>query len=344
MDIKTDVVVVVPTIREANIREFLDAWRFPCRVIVVEDNPTKTFALEGVDHYAWDDIEAQLGADAWIIPRRTDCVRSFGYLKAYETGAPTIVTLDDDCLPAFDEPGWKHHSAVTSAFLTQHLDNLQPKPAPRWWSTLENAEPRGYPYETHTAQQHVAISHGLWTGTLDWDSLTQLQIQRRATDARFRHDLTGYRQGLVPRGQYYPMCGMNLAWRREYTVVMYFLLMGQNAAGKPWPFDRFGDIWAGILNKRVLDHLGVGVWSGAPFVHHSRASNVWANFRKEHAGIQENESFWQLVDGARLTGNTPAECYGELAEALADVNGAGYWSTVARAMHLWRHWIGRTRS
>ncbi len=53
-------------------------------------------------------------------------------------------------------------------------------------------------------------------------------------------------------GSYFPMCSMNLAWRPEFTAAMYFLLMGPDQ-----PFDRFGDIWGGVLAKRVADHLGL---------------------------------------------------------------------------------------
>ena len=38
----------------------------------------------------------------------------------------------------------------------------------------------------------------------------------------------------------------------------------------------------------ICDHLGLGVKSGLPYVHHSKASNPFTNLRKEYKGI-----FWQ---------------------------------------------------
>jgi len=324
MDISKDAVVVVPTIRETSINGFLDAWQWPCQVIVVEDNPERSFQLPPrVDHYAWQDIEADLGNDAWIIPRRSDCVRSYGYWKAWQTGKPYILTLDDDCLPVdLQHVG----NAATYRFTEQHLNNLQPATITCWYSTLDGVYPRGYPYERWQHDVSIGISHGLWRGVLDLDSLSQLHYGRAGqTEA-------GLRDGLVPFGQYFPMCGMNLAWRREYTPLMYFLLMGQDAAGNAYPFDRFGDIWAGVIAKRVLDHLGVAVWSGAPFVRHERASNVWTNFRKEHAGIIENERFWQRIDNIRLWETDPRRCYRQIADQLP---GEGYWKMLALAMRIW---------
>lgn len=325
MDIATDAVVVVPTIREASIAAFLDAWQWPCQVIVVEDNPERTFQLDGVTHYSWPDIRRDLGADEWIIPRRTDCIRSYGYWKAWQTGKPYIVTLDDDCLPSKNEGAY----ATPAHFIQQHLNNLQPATITRWYNTISGAHPRGYPYERWTHDVPVGISHGLWAGVPDFDSLAQLQHRRAGAPE------IDYCEGIVPHGQYYPMCGMNLAWRREYTPLLYFLLMGQNHEGKPYPFDRFGDIWCGIIAKKILDHLGVGVWSGAPFVKHARVSNVWANFDKEHEGIKANESFWQAVDSVRLWETDPRRCYRQIADYLRTGANTLYWDRVGQAMHTW---------
>lgn len=313
------IIVVVPTIREANIQRFLSAWKFDCPVIVVEDNPEPTFDIAGVQHYCWRDIETDLGEDSWIIPRRTDCIRSYGYWKAWQAWPDVIITLDDDCLP---------HGQSADQFIAQHLDNLAPKVMNRWHNTLDGAHPRGYPYEASTGLTPIGISHGLWKNVVDFDSLSQLHYGRAGAPGM------EYREGVIPSHSYSPMCGMNLAWRAEYTPLMYFLLMGQDANGTPYPYDRFGDIWAGILSKKVLDHLGVGVYSGGPFVNHSRASNVWANFQKEHAGIQANERFWQMVDEERLKSFTPEACYSEIALSFAR-KADHYLSRVGEAMLRW---------
>ena len=52
--------IVVPTIREQHMRDFLVAWKdefSDAHIIVVEDNPTRSFqigASSNVTHYAWD--------------------------------------------------------------------------------------------------------------------------------------------------------------------------------------------------------------------------------------------------------------------------------------------------
>lgn len=307
--------IVVPTIREECIVRFLDAWSSEFtgqEVIVVEDNPERSFEIAGcgIRHYCWADIDAELGENSWIIPRRTDCIRSFGYYRAYQLQPDMIVTLDDDCYPAGPD------------FLKTHFETLcVPTKSPAWVSTGSGVTPRGVPYDNTQRQAECVISHGLWTNVPDFDAITQI------ANARFQQPFWPLDQ-VIPRGKYFPMCGMNLAFKPKIVAVMYFLLMG-----KSWSFDRFGDIWCGLFAKRICDHLGLSVRSGEPRIEHQRASNPWTNLRKELPGYEANEHLWEVVDSTVLTGTTPAECYRELAEKLPLAG--EYWDHLRRAMQLW---------
>lgn len=313
------ITIVVPTIREACILDFLDAWRpalTEAHVIVVEDNPTRTFDLgaePNVTHVSWEDIERDLGQDSWIIPRRTDCIRSYGYFKAHQDRPDMVVTLDDDCFPIEGE---------VESFLERHWKRLNAGGESDAWRTSAKAiATRGVPYHNLRREWPVALNHGMWTGVPDYDAPTQLVRSRLPGPFEFE-DQT------IPVGMYYPMCGMNVALRPEVIPAFYFMLMG-----KGYEYDRFGDIWAGILVKRICDHLGFAVHSGHPAVAHQRASNVWANLRKEAAALERNETFWQAVDAVRLTQTTFGGCYKELADKLP-LDGE-YWSRLRSAMRTW---------
>lgn len=308
--------VVVPTIRENCIRDFLEAWReelAEASVHVVEDNPERTFriAVPNVSHTSWREIDAVLGADGWIVPRRTDCVRSFGYYVAARERPDMIVTLDDDCYP----------DPATPAFLERHWQRLNGSADPAWVSSVAGVSPRGMPYFEDVRRAPAVLNHGLWTNVPDFDAPTQLQQRRTPVSITLVNQT-------IPRGRYYPMCGMNVAWRTAATPALYFLLMGRD-----YQFDRFGDIWAGILFKRICDHLGLAINSGEPHIIHRRASNPFANLRKEAPGLEVNETFWQAVDRVRLTGATFRECYVEMARALP-LSGS-YWDQLKRAMLVW---------
>lgn len=316
----SEVCVVVPTIREASIIRFLDAWAEQLTgvsVLVVEDSPSGTFPIDrpDVEHFSWEDIDRDLGDRAWIIPRRTDCVRSYGYWKAYQRGAKVVITLDDDCLPAGPDHVGSHRARLEG-----------PASQNRWVSSGTGLKPRGMPYQTSTDLRSCALNHGLWTNVPDLDAITQLATSRR--DERF----TPVEQ-VIPPGMYFPMSGMNIAFRRELMPAMYFLLMGPD-----WEFDRFGDIWCGVLVKRICDHLGLAVTSGGPLVEHQRASNVWTNLRKEVPAYEVNETFWRAVDGVVLTSTTVGGAYAELAGKLP-LSGR-YWDRLREAMAIWAALFG----
>ena len=310
--------VVLPTIRQASLERFLAEWdgKLPeCRVIVVEDNPQRTFPIDREHwwHFCHEDIDRDLAGDAWIIPRKTDCVRSYGYLKALEMGAEVILTLDDDCYPSADYPNP----------LRTHLEQLEsPGASECWFSTCTNFKPRGYPYYATARSLPVAINHGLWEGVPDFDAPTQLLHSRL-------HFTPGWVDAIVPKGSFFPMCGMNLSFRRDIAPCFYFLLMGT-----VYPFDRFGDIWCGIFAKKICDHLGWGVRTGPPAIHHSRASDVWKNLAKETPGLEWNERLWVAVDSVVLTGNDVATCYAQVADAVKGLDHP-YFEKLATAMRVW---------
>lgn len=311
----SDLCVVVPTIREASILEFLEAWAAQLSgvtLLVVEDNPVKSFAIArpGLEHLCWEDIDRDLGDRSWIIPRRTDCVRSYGFLKAYQRGARVVITLDDDCYPADPD------------HLSTHRARLEhPASRDRWVSSGTGLKPRGMPYRAWADSRPCVLNHGLWTNVPDLDAMTQL------VNGRLNQEFVPVDQ-VIPPGMYFPMCGMNIAFRRELMPAMYFLLMGRD-----WEFDRFGDVWCGVLTKKICDHLGLAVSSGAPLVEHRRTSDVWANLKKESPGYQANETFWAAVDRVVLTSTTVAGAYHELAAKLA-LEGP-YFERLREAMQIW---------
>ncbi|MCW5853472.1 MAG: hypothetical protein KIT87_25620 [Anaerolineae bacterium] len=310
--------VVVPTIRESSIQNFLAAWQVELaqtHIIVVEDNPEPTFGLAhslAVTHYSWQDIERDLGQDSWIIPRRTDCIRSYGYYKAYLHQPDLIITLDDDCYPDSAHPD----------FVQRHWERIQAGGlSEAWCSTGEGTLPRGVPYFNRRRHWPCVLNHGLWTQIPDFDAPTQLLHSRHPTPY-IPIDQT------IPVGQYFPMCGMNVAFVPHIVPAFYFWLMGRD-----YEYDRFGDIWAGICLKKICDHLGYAINSGGPYIAHQRASNVWDNLRKEAAALRMNEELWAVVDRMTLHGATFQDCYREVAHQLT-IPG-DYWTRLKHAMLHW---------
>ncbi len=320
---KQNVFLVVPTIRSL---EFLLVWGgllSGCHLIVVEDNPTKQIStpkegFKSVYHYSWGDIKKDIGKDEWIFSRRNAGVRSYGFWKAHELGADIIITLDDDCYP------------VDRDFIVRHAANLSLRAPEKWTTTFPHPNflyTRGFPYGVRD-KHPVVISHGLWSNKMDLDAQTQLQHPNVNTQPY--PPTTSF----IPKGQFFPMSSMNLAFKREATSLMYFPLMGSDPEGNPWGYDRFDDIWAGVFAKKICDHLGLGVVSGSPFVEHRKASDPHKNLEKERGGIETNEILWRMVDEVELKQNSPTGCYRELAQKTQFPKGR-YFEKLREAMLVW---------
>ena len=127
---------------------------------------------------------------------------------------------------------------------------------------------------------------------------------------------------------------MNLAFTREVTPLMYFPLMGKDPDGRPWGFDRYDDIWAGVFAKKILDHLGLAVANGSPFVEHKKASDPVTNLVKEKRGMKVNETLWRIIEDTVLTSKSTTACYRELAEKAGFPAGS-YYTKLQSAMRIW---------
>ncbi len=320
--------IVIPTIREDSIKRFLKEWgdyfkKKKARVIVIEDNPKKTFKITGAEHYAWEDIEADLKENSWIIPRRTSAVRDYGFLKAVEEPTDMIVTLDDDCYP------YANDSPFNDDFLLTHYYNLYDvKKLNRWFSTEASGKHvRGIPYEETESDINCVISHGFWLGTPDLDAVHQLSGCQ---------DYKPY-VGVVPRNLYFSMCSMNFAFKPEATPLVYQILNGEDPKGNKYPYNRFDDIWAGVIAKKVCDQLGLYIHTGSPLVWHDRASNPFSNLQKEAPGLKVNESFWKYIDKIRLEEECIENCYKEIADCFQrnPPDGNNYWSKFGCSMKKW---------
>ena len=350
-----EICLVVPTIREKSFVDFVARWAKiglfeVVDLMVMEDNPKKTFSLNGLTledggklpewtHLSWQDIYDDLGAQEWIIPRRSDTVRSYAYWKAWKAGYKYIMTLDDDCYPATKEDGLEYTGA---AFVNEHLKNLLGRT--RWFNTLNSVKPRGIPFYNLGNLDNVIVNHGLWTNVLDYDAPFQLA---NPVKEQFSFD-----NKLIPSGVYFPMCGMNVMWKAEATVLMYHLLMGRMVEEEgtsdnltKLQFDRFGDIWAGILMKKVADSLGYSVATGMPYIRHERASNPFTNLKKEANGIEVNEHFWEFVDNINLKDcKNFVSAYKQLGNAMSEFTKlypqyheehSSYFKMLGKAMEEW---------
>lgn len=260
------IAVVVPTIREEWWKKFVKKWkplflRHNCHVIKVEDGASpRLIHLDNIF-----DVHDVMGENKDLIYNQSDCVRNLGfaYIAKFMPDIEYIITLDDDVSPVGDT-------------IADHLKTLSRRVPISWLSTLIEDYSRGFPYGIRD-EAEVVLSHGLWEGVKDYDAPTQLVKEDCFSD---------YYVGPIPKGAYYPMCGMNVAFKRKMLPYMYFAPMGYMVG-----LDRFADIWLGIESKKVIDKNKWAVFTGGAVVHHEKASDVWVNMKKELPGLKMNESY-----------------------------------------------------
>jgi len=291
---KKKIAVIIPTIRpELFDTEFFPAWEplfrlHECAVYRVLDGETPRVQRwkHNNDNYTptynvahtltqWQEIAIEIPD---CIYNFTDAVRNLGFLAAKHNDDPDIyISLDDDVLPieGFD-PIIEHVRALSRSV---QLD---------WVNTAKGfVNMRGIPY--NLPYYPVLLSHGMWRNVPDLDAIQQLQ-HPDLRDVEFT-------PSHIPRHAFFPVCAMNFAFRKELLPYAYQAPMGRKLLHDGLEvFDRFADIWAGLVMKYAIDNVlnGAAV-SGYSVVEHRRASNVWANLRKEAPGMELNEEMYKLI-------------------------------------------------
>lgn len=267
------IAVVVPTCRAEQIEKFKDAWadqfdRHDVDVLIVRDD-TPEGVIQGIAGDRLADEALVLGGHKGIVARQSPACRclGFAYIARYLPNVEYIVTLDDDVAPSGDTIG-------------DHVAALNMRGPVSWLSTVTSGpHMRGFPYGVR-GEAPVMVSHGVWEDIPDLDAPTQLVLGDRPEVEFYR--------GIVPRGVYFPVCGMNIAFRRE--VLPYALWCPAR-----WlkGAERFDDIWMGIYLLRALWSRRWALATGYASCVHTRLSNTFKNLQQEAVGIGVNEALWK---------------------------------------------------
>lgn len=264
-----NIAVVVPTIRPESMKTFMEAWqpffdKHDVEFVKVEDGENPT-VYHGAKPLVWP-ADILMGEHADCLTNFNAGIRNLGfaYIAKFLPEVEYIITLDDDEVPIGDP-------------IQDHLDALNSRVPVSWISTAVDDYTRGFPYGIRE-EAEVVLSHGVWEGVADWDAPTQL--------VKGSHRPIEFYRGPVPKGVYFPVCSMNLAFKRCMLPYIY---------QAPWALGikRFDDILAGVEMKREIDKHGWAAVTGYARVHHERASNVFTNLENEATGMRMNETFWQ---------------------------------------------------
>lgn len=262
------IAVVVPTIRPESFKNFMEAWnplfeKHNVEVISVWDGEKPELEYRG-KRYTPDEI---MGKYKGCLTNFNAGMRNLGfaYIAKYLPNIEYIITLDDDVRPLGDT-------------IKDHIRALKQSVPVSWMSTASEYM-RGFPYGVRD-EAEVVMSHGVWVGVPDFDAPTQLVMGS--------HRKVGFYQGPIPKGTLFPVCSMNLAFKRKLLPWIF-----QAPKVPAMNIARVDDIWAGIVAKRAIDKEGWAAVSGLAAVHHERESNVFKNLQAEAVAMELNETYWQ---------------------------------------------------
>ena len=309
IELKSRWSVVVPT----NRREQYEKVFYPAWKPLFEKHDVQLFPVFD-EPKTWRKLP-------WFIPRRTDMIRSWGFYEAWKAGSEYTLTLDDDVLPRGD------------VFAAYEYEFERPSVCSPYLSvgslTTSSLQMRGFPYGDR-AGARVAVQYGGWEGVLDYDAATQLACSTPSYECFSSVVLP------VPHGVPATTCIMNAAHRTELAPLMWQLPM---LDGK---FNRFGDIWSGLIQKKFLDLTGeVMLVNGRASVKHQRASNAFANLEREAPGCEINETLWDslgAVDGFEFAGNSAT--YRAITSVFASVFPEDYAQRFLLARDEWLELFG----
>ena len=256
--------IVIPTIRvQESMPAFMKAWqplfdKHDVELIVIDDTGDHPQVIHNGEN---KELQHEL------ISNKCAGVRQLGflYIAKHLPRVEYIITLDDDETPIGDP-------------IQDHIDQLNRKVPISWISTGLNDYFRGFPYKIRE-EAPVMLSHGVWEGSYDWDAPSQLL--KRDTKVEFY-------KGVIPKGIYAPICGMNLAFRREALPYIYFAPVGKFKGAERWD-----DIYMGIMVIKKFAELNWAITTGYAKVLHARASNPFTSLAKEAIGILHGEEFYK---------------------------------------------------
>jgi hypothetical protein len=325
--------VVVPTNRPDRFVNFMRQWAYifakhEVVLIVVADMDTHDPDILHAANRVGECLvvnRTDFSEVSLAVPFGTDMIRSGGFKMAKDIGADYILSLDDDVYPQNGVDIFTRYERVfdAGAVVSPYLSV----------GALTNSpyQMRGFPYSDREPQK-VMVQYGGWHDVLDFDALTQLWGQ--GTHAM--GDLFESVVMPVPLGTPVTTCAMNFAFRAEATLAMWQfpLLDGR--------FNRMGDMWSGLIQKRVCDALGQAmVINGKASVFHTRASDPHLNYAKEvtSMGFSDEVWNWTEIKGSPLSiGSAWTSAISSLALKLL-LNDAGYSMHLVKAADQWYQWV-----
>jgi hypothetical protein len=254
-----------------------------------------------------------------MVPYNSDNRRNIGYLVAVQRGADIVISIDDDNLVG-QEDFLAGHKVIGSREVFPVISSSS-----GWFNICSMMDtkpprtiyPRGFPYShrwdneavsASSGSGRVVINAGLWLEDPDVDAVTRLNAEVK-TVALNTSRVT------LAAGTWSPINTQNTSFHREILPCFYYVAMGFPVKGMT--IDRYGDIWAGYLARKVIDGMSDRVAYGYPVTVHKRnRHDLLKDLQQELWGMIFTEDWIKILGSICLTSKDYSSLYLELAGAL----------------------------
>ena len=268
--------------------------------------------------------------------------RNIGILRAYETGADVIITIDDDNLHGGRKCSFGHKQAGGRIELPVY------KSSSGWFNVCsmlkeENGVKfyhRGYSpcwkwdksayIDSQYLNSRVVVNAGLWYNNPDTDAVTRLE--RKLNVVGFGDDMAEIDDGIfgLAPGTWSPFNCQNTALARE-VIPAYFL--------SPH-IGRHSDIFASYVIARLAEHFGNIISFGMPLANHARDTyphSLWHDFDIERWGIQNTDFFCDALRDIEIPAvGTYHKGFGHIIAGLEARKLIGTeWTKMLEGMQIW---------
>ena len=272
-------------------------------IIIVDDSDGKVKLPKGWKVYNYKRQRAELGDTLYKQFEQfhhSSACKNFGTWLAYKKGYENIIVIDSDCI-------------VPAGFVKHHLESLDIN-GRGWENPLSGTGyySRGFPYSKRNQKKWAHM--GLWVNELDLygtDRVGKENLPTAPRECNYDDDesrITGYNAC-----GFFPLSGMNVAFRREAIPYMLFL---PNFTYSNFNFTRHDDIWGGYIFEKISHAKNKALSYGMPYVYHDTVVIPEEDADEEVAMIKFEDAFYKLIDnsgdvfGSELT---PSEIFTALA-------------------------------
>lgn len=230
---------------------------------------------EVFDVYNYERQEEELGTDLFerfkMFHKSSSC-KNFGTWLAYQKGYDPIIVIDSDCI-------------IPPDFIAKHEEALMRK-GDLWSNPIQGTGwySRGFPVIFKDLDSWANM--GLWENELDINGADRCaRLPELPPKTPLQRPLT-----FAP---YFPLSGMNVAFRREAIPFMMFL---PNFVYNGFELRRHDDIWGGYIFQKFAHFKGKVMSYGEPYVFHQTVVDPEEDAQEEFGMMHLEPNFYAAVD------------------------------------------------